>query len=136
MGVFRVRNSGGRPVRLAVLNLAEDARTRRVLEPAAGREARVLAPGETCAVRVGLPSPVRWDLARPMLDRYLFLATYAPFDAWTLASEVELRGDASPPPGILRQAEARFALRGAGPIDLDRSGIGLRTIDVRVDVPR
>ncbi|MBL8862930.1 MAG: caspase family protein [Planctomycetes bacterium] len=132
MGVFRVRNPGSDPVRLAVLNLAEDARSRRVVEPVAGREPRVLGPGEACSIRVGFPAPDPWGLDRPMLDRYLFLATLAPFDAWTLASEVDLRGDDTPLPGILRQTQARWALRGTGDIDLDRSGLGIAALDVHV----
>lgn len=137
MGVFRVRNPGRSAVRLSVVNLPEDARARRVIEPAAGVEARVLQPGETCAVRVGFPAPEPWPLDRPMCDRYLFLATLQPFDVWTLASEVELRdADSTPLPGVLRQAQARYATRGAGPIDLDRSGFGVAAVDVLVARPR
>ncbi len=137
MGVFRVRNPGRSAVRLSVLNLPEDARARRVVEPAAGGEARLLGPGETCSVRVGFPAPDPWPLDRPMCDRYLFLATARPFDTWALASEVELRGeDAAPLPGVLRQAQARYATRGAGAIDLDRSGFGVAAVDVFVSRPR
>ncbi len=138
MGVFRVRNPGRTAVRLSVLNLPEDARARRVVEPAAGGEARTLGPGETCSVRVGFPAPDPWPLDRPMCDRYLFLATTAPFDAWTLVSEVELRGEheSAPWPGVLRQAQARYATRGAGAIDLDRSGFGVAAVDVYVTPPK
>jgi len=136
MGVFRVRNPGRRAVRLSALNLPEDSRSRRVIEPAAGREARVLEPGETYAIRVGFPAPDPWTLDRPMLDRYLFLATTVPFDVWTLASDFELRGDEAPLPGVLRQAQARYAMRGSGPVDLDRSGLGVAAIDVHVLRPR
>ncbi|MCY2959762.1 MAG: caspase family protein [Planctomycetota bacterium] len=138
MGVFRVRNPGRSAVRLSVVNLPEDARARRVVEPVAGREARTLAPGETCSVRVGFPAPDPWPLDRAMCDRYLFLATIQPFDTWTIASEVELRGDSesAPLPGVLRQAQARYATRGAGAVDLDRSGFGVAAIDVFVSRPR
>jgi hypothetical protein len=73
-----------------------------------------------------------------MCDRYLFLATLAPFDAWTLASEVELRdtAESAPMPGILRQATARYATRGAGDVSLDRSGFGVAAVDVFVARPR
>ncbi len=71
MGVFRVRNPGRRAVRLSAINLPEDSRSRRVIEPAAGHEARLLEPGETVAIRVGFPAPDPWTVERPMLDRYL-----------------------------------------------------------------
>ncbi len=137
MGVFRVRNPGRTAVHLSVLNLPEDSRARQVIEPAQGADPRVLQPGETCSLRVGFPSPDPWPLERAMLDRYLFLATLQPFDTWALSSEVELRGaDEAPLPGVLRQAQGRYAVRGSAPVDLDRSGFGVAAYDVFVTRPR
>jgi hypothetical protein len=108
-----------------------------VIEPAQGSAPRLLQPGETCSLRVGFPAPDPWTLDRAMCDRYLFLATLQPFDAWALASDVELRGaDEAPLPGVLRQAQGRYAVRGAGPVDLDRSGFGVAAYDVFVARPR
>jgi hypothetical protein len=94
-------------------------------------------------VRVGFPAPDPWPLDRDMCDRYLFLATLAPFDVWALSSEVDLQGsvamrgaDQAPLPSVLRQAQSRYAVRGSGPVDLDRSGFGLAAYDVFVARPR
>ncbi len=132
MGVFRVHNPGRSAVHLAVLNLPENDRTRTLIDPLPGSDARVLRPGETCSVRVGFLAPDAWSLARPMCDRYLFLATLGPIDLVSLTSSVTLRGDEAPLPGVLRQAQAKYVTRGSGTVDLDRSGYGIAAVDVHV----
>jgi hypothetical protein len=135
LAAFVVSNPTRETVRLTVLNLPEDARARRVIDPQPGADQRVLAPGATARVLVGLAAPDPWPLERAMLDRYLFLATLAPFDAQALAAESPLRGEEPALPGVLRRALAQHVLRGATRAD-SGARYGATCVDVRVARPR
>lgn len=122
---LRVHNRSELDLRVTVLSLSED-RAVHVVWPRRNEWDRVLRSGEsqTLPVLVG-PSP-DWRLSRPMVDRYLAIATLEPADFLPFTSAAPIwspqRGG-RPVPGFLQGLLAAGPVRGGGPPADDRHGL-------------
>lgn len=133
MAVLEVRNPHARDLHLAVVSVAED-RSRHLVWPLAARHADVLPAGETLRIRIGVVRDPSWPLDRPMLDRYLIIATPRAADFSTVEHNEPTRGPGGDSlPEALRRALSGDVTRG---VDRPRSeggeGFGLTIRDLAV----
>lgn len=96
---FVVRNPGAEPAYVVLLSVCED-RSVNVLWPEDGLRDNVLGPGKSKTIEVVVGPNAKWRLARPMVDRYVAIATprHADFRAFCSAATLQDlaagRGDA------------------------------------------
>ena len=131
-----VSNHGDEPLHVAVLSVTEG----HVINVIWGAKSNnVLAPGasHTCLVEVG---PERgWQLPRPMIDRYVAIATprHADFKPFESSAAIERdrgpeRGEDSPLPAFLAGALHGATTRGADP---QPAGWGIAWLDLELVLP-
>ncbi len=109
------QNDADRDLRLTILSVSED-RAVNVVWPRRGESDRILRGGETVRLPVLVGPAADWDAGRPMVDRYLAIATVdvADFTAFTSAAPVwsASRGSELPVPSFLGQLLRQNATRG------------------------
>lgn len=121
---FRLHNRSKRELHCVLLSVTED-RSVHVIWPAAGQRGRTLRPG-ACEDALAVVGPSRsWPLPRPMVDRYVLVATaqFADFRPFESDSSIEdlaaTRGASDGLPPALQLAARSVQTRGAGEADAD-----------------
>jgi len=135
--VLELRNPHGVDLYAHVFSISED-RFRTPILPAPGYEPPLLAAnGGTRDVNIGVVSRRDWPFERPMLDRYLVIATQRRADFHQFSAEGVLRGGgpSTEPPAILKQAFQVPLTRGGPVAKVDASDWGVTTVDLLVESP-
>ncbi len=130
--MFEVSNPYDRPLYLSVLSVAED-RSRNLIWPTDGRGDNRIEAGAIKRVPFVALAHARWNLERPMRDRYLAIATEEPADFSALQQSAQLRGgEAAKLPDVLREAIQGQTLRGGSVRKVGVTGWGVGFADLLV----
>ena len=132
---LRVRNRSDVDLRLTVLSLSED-RAVNIVWPPRNEWDRVLRAREAQAITVLVGPSIGWSEPRPMIDRYLAIATREPADFTAFTSDAPewsaTRGAPPAVPPFLRSLLAPAPTRGQDQPDAD---FGLACCDLHLSPP-
>ncbi len=113
--------------------VASENRDISVVFPTEGNRSNKFEPGENRRIywRVTLSD---WDLARPMRDRYLVIATEgaANFHSLVQKGKVEKTRGGAGVPGVLAQAFAKERTRGGPGVSPENQGFGVMALDLQI----
>jgi hypothetical protein len=140
LAVLVVENTSPRDAYISVLSVSED-RGRNLIWPLGGQQDKVLPAGETQRISVNVTAHTDWNLARPMRDRYLVIATSEAADFQPMTRVATLRSGAADTasgarmPEMLSLALEKPPTRGVKLAKVDGKGWGVVCVDLLVSRP-